>query len=150
MLFFDIQVAQAAAQAATQAVQSAVPHGSTQLQTQLGAAAASAYIIILLQKVKQLPWITAHSTGINRGIRLFFSFIAAIGVDAKWNSVEHSLLITGLSLTAVLMAGWHWFQQYAFTHMSGGLINMASGKPNGVLPQQPQQPSVPAPAVPAF
>jgi hypothetical protein len=93
------------------------------LSTQVTAAAASAYAINLLQRWEKLPWITQHTKGITHAVRAIMALAASIGIGWHWDAVDHSLTITGLSLSAVIVFGWHWFSQFAVTHGFGQLLN---------------------------
>lgn len=98
------------------------------LFSHMTAAAIAAYIINKLQAAKQLPWITAHSDGINRTLRLVSSFIATAGITYTWDHNAHQLVINGLSLTAILFALYHVFGQYALTHVFGTAFTLAKAQ----------------------
>lgn len=100
------------------------------LGTQLTAAAASAYLLNLLQRWEKVPWITQHTVGISHAVRAVLALAATVGIGWQWSAADHTLTITGLSLTALLVGGWHWFSQFAVTHGFGQLLN-------GFKPQSP-------------
>lgn len=92
---------------------------STLIFTQLTSGAACAYILQLLQQWKALPWITAHTKGINAFVRLLMSGVAALGISWTWADASangHVLTIAIPSSVALLHAAWHWFGQYALQH----------------------------------
>lgn len=95
---------------------------TTLLTSQIGAAAACAYFLNLLQKWSKLPWITAHTEQLNTLFRAGLAAASAIGINAVWNPTDHSLLITGLSVATLFHGVWHWFTQYAITHMTGKVL----------------------------
>lgn len=97
---------------------------TTLLSSQFGAAVACTYILNLAQRWKALPWVTQHSGQINFAFRAVAAAISAIGINTVWNPTEHSLLITGLSLVAIVHAGWHWFIQFAMTHFTGKVLEV--------------------------
>ena len=98
------------------------------LTSQVAAAAACSYILNLLQRWRQVPWVTTHTAGINMTIRALLAGAATIGISWQWNSADHSLLITGLGLTTIIHGMWHWFSQYAFTHLAGATLDSAQAK----------------------
>ena len=70
----------------------------------------------LLQFLKSrtwLPFLNQNSTALNHIVLVATSAAGAIGVNAAWNSAEHSLTITGLSLASVATGLWVWAKQYA-------------------------------------
>lgn len=93
---------------------------SSLIFTQLTTGAASAYLLQLIQKWKALPWITEHTDGINRGVRIVMSFGAAIGISWVWGAKaadgSHVLSLTIPSAIVLLHGVWHWFGQYALQH----------------------------------
>lgn len=93
------------------------------LSTQVTAAAASAYLMNLLQKWEKVPWITQHTAGINHAVRALLALAATVGIGWQWNSADHTLTITGLTLSTIIVGLWHWFSQFAVTHGFGQLLN---------------------------
>lgn len=93
---------------------------SSLIFTQLTTGAASAYLLQLIQKWRAVPWITEHTDGINRAVRVFMSFIAAIGISYAWSAGtadgSHVLSLTIPSWIALFHGIWHWFGQYALQH----------------------------------
>ena len=114
------------------------------LTSQIAAAAACSYILNLLQKSPKLPWITAHSAGINTAIRIVLSGMATLGITYAWAPSMgggHTLTFTIPSGAAVIAAGWHWFSQFALTHLAGTALEE---KPAPAPPAPPAP--IPAPA----
>ena len=113
------------------------------ITTQVGAAAASSYILNFVQRWRKIPWVTSHTAGINMVIRGALALVATIGISWQWNAADHTLLISGLSLMAILHGCWSWFTQYAMTHGFGSLFDAAQAKPvaeaMGVSQDQPVQ-----------
>ncbi len=98
---------------------------TTLLTTQLGAAGAAAYLMNMLQRWKQIPWITAHTTQINFLIRAGLSGATALGISHVWAPAVDGggvLTITIPSLIVILHGAWHWFCQYVLTHGFGSVI----------------------------
>ena len=82
--------------------------------TQFGSGAVAVFIIQLLKKWSALPWISHWTPRVNRAVAIVSSFLTAIGVHVAYSSVEHTLLISGLSLTGILGMIWVWGKQFAF------------------------------------
>lgn len=105
---------------------------TTILSSQLGAAAGCAYFINLLQRWSKTPWITEHTEGINRGFRAALALATTIGIGWAWApsiAGAHVLSITIPSVADLMHGSWHWFCQYAFTHVVGSALqkNQAAG-----------------------
>jgi hypothetical protein len=95
------------------------------LSTQIGAAAVCAYAIQLAQKWSKLPWITAHTQGINMAARAITSGVAALGVSWAWGDIAgggHTLSFMIPSGATILGGLWHWFVQFAVQHGWGNLL----------------------------
>ena len=76
----------------------------------------SALAVAALQKLKSaswFPWLTSESSTI---IKVVFAVIAAItaatGVSYVWDPTAHTLLISGLSWSAIGTALWHFVNQF--------------------------------------
>ena len=102
---------------------------TTLLSSQLGAAAASAYILNWMKDSAKIPWISAHTTQINKLVRAGMAIAATIGISFAWNPTEGTLLISGVHLVTILQGGWHAFQQYAYTHWIGAALEAKAGPP---------------------
>jgi len=104
---------------------------TTLLSTQLGGAAACAYLLNLLQKWSRTPWITEHTAVINKMVRAGLALATTVGISWAWSAAgdAHVLMIT-IPSAAVLAHGiWHWFCQYAFTHVVGSALDAKAGPP---------------------
>jgi hypothetical protein len=98
---------------------------TTLLGSQLAAAAACTYIINALQRIKQLPWITAHTKTINVIVRAGLAGIAELGISHAWSPASEGggvLMITIPPLMVLVHGLWHWFTQYAMTHVIGSAL----------------------------
>ena len=71
----------------------------------------------LIQKAKSIPWLVAHMQKFQRMWAIVASFLASAGIHYTWNSAEHTLVITGLTLTGVLTFLWHWLNQFVLQEM---------------------------------
>jgi hypothetical protein len=59
------------------------------------------------------PWIQAGQTKLLRFISALAAAGTAVGIGYTWNAVDHSLTITGLTLTGIAFAFWAWLKQFA-------------------------------------
>lgn len=98
---------------------------TTLLTSQIAAAAASSYALNLLQRWKQVPWITAHTTVINTVVRALLALGATLGISHAWTPADGGggvLMITIPTATVLLHGSWHWFSQYALAHLAGSAL----------------------------
>lgn len=102
------------------------------LTSQIAAAAACSYLLNLLQKWSKTPWITEHTTLLNGMVRAVLAFAATVGIGWAWTSTGdngHALTITIPSAMVLLHGLWHWFSQYALTHLAGSALEKPVVKP---------------------
>jgi hypothetical protein len=107
------------------------------LGSQLGAAAGCAYALNLLQKWSRTPWITSHTTGINNAVRAALALAATIGIGWAWAPIAAGGHVLSISIPSGpdLMHGiWHWFCQFAFTHVVGNSLQTATTVAAGASP----------------
>ena len=98
---------------------------TTLLTSQIAAAAACSYVLNLIQRWKQIPWVTANTTMINTIVRAVLALGATLGIEHVWNPSDNGggvLMITIPPLTILLHGLWHWFSQYALTHLAGSAL----------------------------
>ncbi len=69
-----------------------------------------------LKKTPYFPWLSQQSAKANRLAAIVGSGLSSFGIHFNWSASNHSLLITGLSLTVVLPALYHWGIQFLYTH----------------------------------
>ncbi len=114
--------------------------------TTVTAGAGCAYLMQLIQKAKQVPWITEHTHGINIALRAGLSFFATLGISHAWNPSTGGggvLMFTIPPLTVFMVGLWHWFGQFAVMHGFGQILGIGTVKSidNPVqINQQPPQP----------
>lgn len=60
----------------------------------------SVWVLEKLKGIKSLPFITEHSTGLNRLIGVLMASLSAAGIEWQWND-DGSLLITGLTMLGI-------------------------------------------------
>lgn len=107
---------------------------TTLLSSQLTAAAACAYLLNMLQRWEKLPWITANTQTINAIVRAAMAGGTALGIQHVWNPAVGGggvLTITIPSAAILVHGAWHWFGQYAFTHIAGKVLNGTQTAPAG-------------------
>jgi hypothetical protein len=81
--------------------------------TQITAGAMSVFIIQKLKGWEALPWITHWTPMVNRLVAVVSSFLTAVGIHMAYSSVDHTLVISGLTLTGILGMMWVWIKQFA-------------------------------------
>jgi hypothetical protein len=81
---------------------------------------SSAVVVYLMQKVKTAKWFPLVQQGratVNRMVSIVAAFLVAVGVSWTWSLDQstgtHTLVITGLSVYALLHGAWHWLNQFA-------------------------------------
>ena len=81
--------------------------------TQITAGAVAVFVIQLMKRWSALPWISHITPKMNRAVAIVSSFLTAVGVHVAYSSVEHTLLISGLTLTGIFGMMWVWVKQFA-------------------------------------
>src|SRR5271154_122654 len=81
--------------------------------TQITAGAMSVFVIQKLKDWSALPWISHYTPMVNRLVAIVSAFLTAIGIHMAYSSVDHTLVISGLSLSGVLGMMWVWVKQFA-------------------------------------
>lgn len=84
------------------------------LTTNVTAAAVISFLISFLKKQQWFPWLTSETERANRIAAVVLSGLASLGIHAQFN--HGTLVITGLTLTTIAVAAWHWLTQFAITH----------------------------------
>jgi hypothetical protein len=77
---------------------------SSALLTTITTSGMAVAIINWLKGSKYFPWITKEKTWLLRGLSLVAATASSFGIHYAWNASDHSLLITGLTLSSVLPA----------------------------------------------
>jgi hypothetical protein len=111
ILHLLLQTAAQAAQTAPITPQT-IPEG-LHFGTQITAGAVAVFIIQKLKSWEALPWISHYTPIMNRAVAIVSSFLTAIGVHLAYSSVDHTLVISGLSLAGILGMMWVWIKQFA-------------------------------------
>ena len=74
-----------------------------------------AVIVYLLQWMKSsrlTPWLTSNTKTLNRVSSALLAAVAAIGINWTYNAVDGTLVISGLTWSAILAGGWEWLKQF--------------------------------------
>lgn len=127
---------------------STVGPSSAIIPSQLSAAVLIGYVMWLLQKAKSIPFISQATTKLNIILRLIASTGSSIGISFAWQPANnHSLIISGLTLSTVIVGLYHLAVQYATTHGFEKLMNIlpstsvAGGSTASVVPTTDPAPS---------
>jgi hypothetical protein len=86
---------------------------SLHIGTQISAGAVAVFVIQKLKNWSALPWISHYTPAINRAVAIVSSFLTVVGVHFAYSAVDHTLLISGLTLTGILGMMWVWIKQFA-------------------------------------
>ena len=87
---------------------------TTELPGLLTTSAMSVAVIQWLKNAKFIPFVTQHSTGINRALGWATALMSATGLHYKYDASNGTLILTGLTLTAIAHASYDTVQSYAF------------------------------------
>src|SRR5277367_3179385 len=97
----------------TQPITPATLPESLHFGTQITAGAVSVFIIQKLKGWSALPWISHWTPMVNRAVAIISAFLTAVGIHIAYSSVDHTLVISGLTLTLGLGMVWVWIKQFA-------------------------------------
>jgi hypothetical protein len=86
---------------------------SLHLGTEISAGAVAVFLIQKLKGWSALPWISRLTPAVNRAVAILSAFLTAIGVHFAYSAVNHTLIISGLTLTGILGMVWVWIKQFA-------------------------------------
>jgi hypothetical protein len=81
--------------------------------TQVTTGALAVFIIQKLKGWSALPWISHWTPVMNRMVAIASSFLSAIGIHMAYSSVNHTLLISGLTLSGIVGMVIVWVKQFA-------------------------------------
>lgn len=84
------------------------------LQAQLTAAAAVAFIIQWLKNSKYFPWLSSETAKLNRIAAVIGSGLATFGISAHY--ANHTLVISNLDVRSIAHFAWVWFQSFVMSH----------------------------------
>ena len=99
-----------------------VEHTQNVLATQITVGAVIAFLVNWLKASKYAPWITQETKVITGIVTVFLSAAGAVGVNFAWNGTDHTLIISGLTLTGIATIGWAWLKQYVMSHLAGQVM----------------------------
>jgi hypothetical protein len=81
---------------------------------------ASATVVMLVQWLKTtklVPFINAHSAGVNRVVAWAMATGTALGLHIAFDSSTHTLVVTGLSAAVILHGAWDVVQNIAMQEL---------------------------------
>lgn len=119
---------------------------TTLLTSQIGAAAACSYVLNLLQRWSRLPWITEHTKVINVIVRAVLAGAATLGISKAWTPTTGGggvLMISIPPFAVLVQATWHWFSQYALTHLAGSALENGHGGVTSLPAPKPAPVAIP-------
>lgn len=105
--------------------------------TQFTMSAIIVTVINWLKASRYFPWITKEKTTLLRLLSVLGAAATSVGITWAWNPAAHSMTITGLTLTAVLMLLWTVVKSFAMNEV----VFQATKKngTNGAVPAPPAQ-----------
>lgn len=109
------------------------------VMTHITTSALTVAAINWLKASPVFPWITKAKTNLLRLLSGLAAAGFAVGIHASWNSADHSLVITGLSYSAVGLAIWEFLKQFAMNEMIHQATKNKSGNGGSVPVVQAQQ-----------
>src|SRR5208337_605218 len=85
--------------------------------TQFTVSAIVVTVINWLKASQYFPWITKEKTTLLRLLSVLGAAATSVGITWAWNPAMHSLTITGITLTAVLMLLWTTVKSFAMNEV---------------------------------
>lgn len=74
-------------------------------------------LLAYLKSAKWAPWFNKHSATLNHSLLAVSAAVGALGINYVWDPANHSLLITGLSLTAITHFAWEFTKQWCMQYL---------------------------------
>lgn len=81
--------------------------------TTMGSAIGAAYLIELLKRSRQFPWLDAYSEGLNRLTGIAAAGAVSVGIHYEWDVERHGVFIYLPTAAQCAHIGWNWFVQWA-------------------------------------
>lgn len=90
-----------------------------ELTAHITTGAAIVYIIEWMKRSRLTPWLDIDTGTLNRITSALLAAIAAIGINWQYDPLIDggTLIIKGLSWTAVGMGAWEWFKQFTMQQL---------------------------------
>ena len=90
-----------------------------ELTAHMTTGAAIVYAIQWLKQAGWFTWINADTKTINRVVSAVLAAVAAVGINWTYQAdVDNgTLILTGVSWTAILGAAWEWLKQFSLQQM---------------------------------
>jgi hypothetical protein len=64
------------------------------------------------------PWVTKEKNLLLRLLAIATAAASALSINYTWNPTDHSLTITGLTLSGIGMAAWAWIKSFALQELT--------------------------------
>lgn len=80
--------------------------------SQIAVAYAASYGMKLLKYTKWFPFLQQNASNMNRIFAIIVAFLTSVGIQYTFDSVEGTLVISGLTLASVGHGLWAWFVQF--------------------------------------
>lgn len=105
-----------------QTVAQAVHSNGDVITSQLAGAALLAYLLQWIKTSRLIPWVGAHTKGINYALTAALSLAATIGIHYQYDAANGVLTIGGLHAATILGGLWEWAKQWAFQQGAADMI----------------------------
>ena len=110
--------------------------------------AVAVWLIEQLKRAKWFPLVQQRGTALMaRSLSVFAAAAGTAGIQWQWTSTTHSLVVTGLTLSAAMLFAWHVVQHFALQEW---IYQSAINKPQRTSPysSDPGAPVIPSAAPP--
>jgi hypothetical protein len=87
-----------------------------ELTAHLTTGAVIVYALEWLKSSRWFSWLTAETKTLNRAVSAILAGAAAVGINWTY-SQDGTLIITGVTVTAILTGGYEWLKQFAVQQM---------------------------------
>jgi hypothetical protein len=104
------------------------------VMTHLTSSGITVFVLQWLKRSRYFPWITEEKTKLLRTLSALAAAGTAVGISATWNGPEHTLVISGLTLGAVLAGLWAWAKQFVMNEIVWQATKPKNGSASGPAP----------------
>lgn len=85
---------------------------SGELTAHITSGAVIVYVIEWLKANPRFSWLRAEQKTLQRVVSAVLAAVAAVGINWTYDATHGTLVITGLTSTAILLTGWEWLKQF--------------------------------------
>ena len=85
---------------------------SSELTAHLTTGAVIVYMLQWLKASGWCPWVTGDTKALNRTLSAMAAIVAAVGINWTYTATDGTLVITGVTLHAVLTGGYEVMKQF--------------------------------------